>query len=160
MWTRTLSSKETEESSGKPLVIADGQFREEDVLTFRSEGEWHYFVSVPDDGLTERKIRVLKPVFVKPVSGKPAARTIHVFVNGSEVKTETFGDYLTFTTADRELEILVTSEEPPYKYIAIAAAAVLILLAVMLIKKIKQKHSKKAEKDQIEPEKEETQNKA
>ena len=105
---------------------------------------------------------MLKPVFVKPVSGKPAARTIHVFVNGSEVKTETFGDYLTFTTADRELEILVTSEEPPYKYIAAAAAVVLILLAVMLIKKIRQKHSKKAEKEkeQIKPEKEETENKA
>ena len=160
--TSALSSKETEESSGKPLVIADGQFRDEDVLTFRSEGEWHYFVSVPDDGLTERKIRVLKPVFLKPVSGKPAARTIHVFVNGSEVKTETFGDYLTFPTAERELEILVTSEEPPYKYIAAAAVAVLILLAVMLIKKIRKKHSKKAEKekDQIKPEKEETQKKA
>ena len=160
--TSALSSKETEESSGKPLVIADGQFREEDVLTFRSEGEWHYFVSVPDDGLTERKIRVLKPVFVKPVSGKPAARTIHVFVNGNEVKTETFGDYLTFTTADRELEILITNEEPPYKYIAAAAVAVLILLAVMLIKKIRKKHGKKTEKgeDQKKTVKEEAEEKS
>ena len=66
------------------------------------------------------------------------------------MKTETFGDYLTFTTAGRELEILITNEEPPYKYIAIAAAAVLILLAVMIIGKIRKKHSKKTEKEKTE----------
>ncbi len=100
-------------------MIADGQFREEDVLDFRMEGEGHYIVTVPEDGLTERKIRVLKP----------GSRECRLLVNGKEVQTETFGEYLVFTTGERELEILVVpGANLLYLFIGIGAAAVVLLL--------------------------------
>ena len=119
-----LSSEETAEGTDRPLVIADGQFREEDVLDFRMEGEGHYIVTVPEDGLTERKIRVLKP----------GSRECRLLVNGKEVQTETFGEYLVFTTGERELEILVVpGANLLYLFIGIGAAAVVLLL--LLLKK-------------------------
>ena len=55
-------------------------------------------------------------------------------MNGKEVQTETFGEYLVFTTGERELEILVVpGANLLYLFIGIGAAAVVLLL--LLLKK-------------------------
>ena len=128
--TAVLTAPEKYAETEKPLVIADGQFVETDELEFREEGAYHYHVVIPEDGLAERKIRV----------HKPEQKRYRLIVNGTETPYELFGDYLTFRTADRELDILVQEEERPVwisyaVYAGISAAVLLILTAV--VKKIK-----------------------
>ena len=146
----SLSSQETEAGTNKPLVIVDGQFREEDVLTCRREGEGHYFVTIPDDGLAERQVRVLKPVMLNRVTRKPLSVKTRIAVNGAEAGTETFGDYLIFRTGARELEIVVTQEEPLIRRIAAPAAAVLTILVLLIITAVVKKRKRLSRPEKAE----------
>ena len=146
----SLSSQETEAGTNKPLVIVDGQFREEDVLTCRREGEGHYFVTIPDDGLAERQVRVLKPVMLNRVTRKPLSAKTRIAVNGAEAGTETFGDYLIFRTGARELEIVVTQEEPLIRRIAAPAAAVLTILVLLIITAVVKKRKRLSRPEKAE----------
>ena len=146
----SLSSQETEAGTNKPLVIVDGQFREEDVLTCRREGEGHYFVTIPDDGLAERQVRVLKPVMLNRVTRKPLSVKTRIAVNGAEAGTETFGDYLIFRTGARELEIVVTQEEPLIRRIAAPAAAVLTILVFLIITAVVKKRKRLSRPEKAE----------
>jgi len=92
-----LASEEKAEGTEKPLFIADGQFREGDALTFTLEDPDHWKASIPEDGLAERRVRIHKPAY----------RKCRITVNGAPVQTQSFGDYLTFTTGERELEIVI-----------------------------------------------------
>ena len=135
-----LSAPENYEGTSKPVLMADGLFREEDRLEYASLGENHYSVKIPDDGLSERRIRVHKPSWKKS----------RVFVNGTETPTESFGEYLTFTAQERELEILVQKEEIPREYIAAAAAAAAVIALILgaVHRKKKKKKENKEEKEE------------
>ena len=137
-----LPSEEKSPGTNKPLLIVDGQFREGDALTYRKEGTGHYFVTIPDDGLAERQVRVLKPVSRNPFTKKKARSKVSVTVNGNPAETETFGDYLVFRTGDRDLEIVVTHEELPFRTIAAVLAVVLAALVIFIISAIVKRRKK------------------
>ncbi len=125
-----LHAPENYPGTSKPVLMADGLFREEDRLEYSGLGENHYKITVPDDGLSERKIRVHKPDYKKYI----------VLVNGTETPVEAFGDYLTFTAGDRELEILIEKTGFPTEYlIADAAAAGVFIVLAAALKKTKRK---------------------
>ncbi len=124
---QSLASKEKLEGTEKALLMVDGRFRPEDELSFRMEGAGRYFVSVPEDGLDRRQVRVLKTF----------SRKGRLLVNGEEVPTETFGEYLLFDTGERELEIVLEEVKQPYRLIMLAAgAAIAALLAIALFVKL------------------------
>lgn len=117
-----LNSPENYKGSNKPVIIVDGQFMEEDVLSFSMPEENHYLVEIPEDALTERKIRVHKPEWSK----------YSFTVNGHEQATEDFGDYLVFVTGERKLDILITKQELPVGTIAAAIAGLILLVLLMV----------------------------
>ncbi|MBO5572945.1 MAG: hypothetical protein J5947_01725 [Clostridium sp.] len=131
-----LSAPENYEGTSQPVLMVDGEFREEDSLDYTSLGEGHCRVVIPDDGLAERRIRIHKPAWKKYT----------VSVNGTETPVESFGDYLTFVTGERELEILVQKTGIPTMYYGAACAGVLlILLAALGLGRKKRKAKEKAE---------------
>jgi len=127
-----LSAPQNYAGTSKPVLMADGAFREEDRLGFASPGHDHYQVTVPDDGLAERKIRVHKPGY----------KRYTVFVNGAETPVEAFGDYLTFITGERELEILIQKAGFSAELLLVPAAALIIILVAAAV--LKKKKAKKA----------------
>ena len=126
-----LSAPQNYAGTNNPVLMADGAFREEDRLGFASPGHDHYQVTVPDDGLAERKIRVHKPGY----------KRYTVFVNGAETPVEAFGDYLTFTTGERELEILIQKAGFSAELLLVPAAALIIILVAAAVLKKKRKAS-------------------
>ncbi|OON87043.1 hypothetical protein BXO88_05760 [Oribacterium sp. C9] len=130
-----LNAPENYKDSNKPVIMVDGQFMEEDVLGFSMPEENHYLVEIPEDALTERKIRVHKPEWSR----------YSLSVNGHEQATEDFGDYLVFVTGERTLDILITKQELPAGKIAAAIAGLvfLILLIVYVNRGGKKKEKKR-----------------
>lgn len=129
-----LSAPDYYKGTNKPVLMADGAFLEEDNLDYTSLGEDHYHVTIPEDGLTERKIRVHKPDY----------KRYTVFVNGADTPAEAFGDYLVFTTGERDLEILIEKAPFPVEKFALPATAlVIIILLGVVIGKRKAKKAKK-----------------
>ena len=125
-----LHAPENYPGTSKPVLMADGLFREEDRLEYSGLGENHYKITVPDDGLSERKIRVHKPDYKKYI----------VLVNGTETPVEAFGDYRTFTAGDRKLEILIEKTGFPTEYLIAAAAAGVFIVLAAALKKTKKKY--------------------
>ena len=74
-------------------------------------------------------------------------------VNGNPAETETFGDYLVFRTGDRELEIVVTHEELPFRTIGAVLAAVLAALVIFIISAIVKRRKKNPPKPKKEKKK-------
>ncbi len=121
----SLASAEKQEGTERSLLIVDGSFREGDALIVRREGEDRYFISVPEDGETQRRVRVLKP----------GRGRYQVLVNGEPVPAETFGEYLVFATGEREAEILLKREAPLLLYVGLAAALLAAAAAAVLIRR-------------------------
>ena len=122
-----LDAPENYHDSNKPVLMVDGQFMEDDTLGFTMPEENHYVIEIPDDGLTERKVRVHKPEW----------KNYSFTVNGQAVETEDFGDYLVFVTGESKLDITITKKTLPYGTIVTAALGVIALVAsvVFYIKK-------------------------
>jgi hypothetical protein len=87
-------------------------------------------VEIPEDGLTERKIRVHKPEW----------KNYSFTVNGKVQATEDFGDYLIFVTGERKLDIQMIRDKLPWRQIAkIAGVIVVVILLITLADRFRKK---------------------
>ncbi|WP_031550404.1 GLUG motif-containing protein [Oribacterium sp. FC2011] len=129
-----LNAPQNYMDSSKPVLIVDGQFMEEDVLGFSMPEENHYIVEIPEDGLSERKIRVHKPEW----------KNYSFTVNGNVQATEDFGDYLIFVTGERKLDIQMIKDVIPWRDIAkVVGGIALVILLITLVNRFRKKKQPK-----------------
>ncbi|HAG69501.1 MAG TPA: hypothetical protein DCL38_05965 [Lachnospiraceae bacterium] len=138
----TTIASERLRDNGQSVILADGSFKDGDVLSVESlvslglpvkNVTEHFLIKLPKDGELNHRLRF------QPLKEQTVEIYVKVGNEWRKLDTEKYGDYELFDTSGNTVELIIASEQGRSRLLIIAAAAggvVLLLILFVIIRKL------------------------